>query len=175
MAKVLDMSVTAHEEDLASDTFVDVYRSPTKMLINVTTENRKTRWWVENYPKKNTSYVVDIIAAGEYNETVNKLILDALKALKLHQDSYSDDPSTLADQIPGIHQKVKHPVTGNTRELFSVIMSLNDQQRWTRDKIADWLETLSDCPVFEVIQDEAELYTVTKVDEIKRVLQSGPK
>jgi hypothetical protein len=39
-------------------------------------------------------------------------------------------------------QEVKHPVAGYTYPLRKVIMSLNDHHGWTREQIADWLETL---------------------------------
>lgn len=39
-------------------------------------------------------------------------------------------------------QKVKHPFTGENKSLRAVIMTLNDHCGWTREQIADWLETL---------------------------------
>lgn len=39
-------------------------------------------------------------------------------------------------------QHVRHPVTGKGEALRGVIMSLNDRHGWTREQIADWLETL---------------------------------
>ena len=44
--------------------------------------------------------------------------------------------------LPGIREIVHHPVTGRDHELKYVIMDLNDHYRWTREQIADWLETL---------------------------------
>jgi hypothetical protein len=35
-----------------------------------------------------------------------------------------------------------NPVTGVEDELSEVIIALNDQQRWTREAIADWLESI---------------------------------
>ncbi len=46
------------------------------------------------------------------------------------------------DQLPGKGNMVKHPVDGRQYELFTAIISLNDTYRWTRERIADWLETL---------------------------------
>lgn len=46
------------------------------------------------------------------------------------------------DELPGVKENVKHPVSGSTSTLEKVIISLNDQHQWTREKIADWLETL---------------------------------
>lgn len=60
------------------------------------------------------------------------------------------DPSHLAKMLPGINRKVKNPVTGKEQGLFSTIIDLNDGHGWTREKIADWIETLDDTPKFEV-------------------------
>jgi len=47
------------------------------------------------------------------------------------------------DQMPGLRARVKHPVQGHDwYTLEQVIISLNDQYRWTRERIADWLDTL---------------------------------
>jgi len=40
------------------------------------------------------------------------------------------------------HQEVKNPVINITYPLRRVIMDLNDNHGWTREQIADWLETL---------------------------------
>ena len=58
--------------------------------------------------------------------------------------------SALAGQIPGIHEKAKHPVTGEEHEIFWIIMDLNDTRGYTRGQIADWLETLDNLPKFKV-------------------------
>lgn len=50
--------------------------------------------------------------------------------------------SKIIDSFPGIHEMVKHPVDGHMDDLESVIISLNDEEQWTREQIADWLETL---------------------------------
>lgn len=39
-------------------------------------------------------------------------------------------------------QTVAHPVDGRKAALRGVIMDLNDRHGWTREQIADWLETL---------------------------------
>lgn len=54
----------------------------------------------------------------------------------------------LAMELPGMDRKVKHPVTGDKGRLFDVIMNLNDACQWSREKIADWIETLDDVPTF---------------------------
>ncbi len=46
------------------------------------------------------------------------------------------------DKLPGLTAIVKNPVTQREDELETVIITLNDINKWSRDKIADWLETL---------------------------------
>lgn len=48
----------------------------------------------------------------------------------------------LSKQLPGMDAIVKHPVFGTMLPLRIIIIGLNDRHRWTRDQIADWLETL---------------------------------
>lgn len=50
----------------------------------------------------------------------------------------------LAESLPGIQRMVAHPLTGNKGTLYSVIMSLNDGHKWSREQIADWLDEISD-------------------------------
>lgn len=58
-----------------------------------------------------------------------------------------DSPSRYTNQIPGLNVKVKHPVVDGSFSLSTVIMDLNDTHRWTREQIADWLETLDENPI----------------------------
>lgn len=51
-------------------------------------------------------------------------------------------------QIPGIDQIITHPVEGRHMVLRTAIMDLNDGYRWTREQIADWLDTLDNQPTF---------------------------
>jgi hypothetical protein len=41
-----------------------------------------------------------------------------------------------------VHGACRNPVTGVEDEMSEVILYLNDEQRWTREAIADWLESL---------------------------------
>ena len=45
-------------------------------------------------------------------------------------------------ELPGVHELVKSPVSGLTRTLQDVIIELNDNHGWSRNQVADWLETL---------------------------------
>lgn len=62
--------------------------------------------------------------------------------------SLSLKPEILANDIPGIHQIVKNPKTGEPTPLMECIISLNDSHGWTREQIADWLDTLDNQPKF---------------------------
>jgi hypothetical protein len=54
-----------------------------------------------------------------------------------------DTTAILATAIPGFQDmEAPHPVTGVTMMLSSIIMELNDRHRWSREAIADWLDTL---------------------------------
>lgn len=59
-----------------------------------------------------------------------------------------DVQSTIIDMIPGIKKMdVNCPATACVREaltdtLLNQIIHLNDTHQWTREQIADWLETL---------------------------------
>ena len=58
--------------------------------------------------------------------------------------SYSS-PSTLSRSLPGVKEKATCPgCKGNPTEvdIWSLVQHLNDTHRWTRNEIADWLETL---------------------------------
>lgn len=44
--------------------------------------------------------------------------------------------------LPGVKEKSKNPVGGEISSIKEIIISLNDTYKWTRDQIADWLETL---------------------------------
>ena len=36
---------------------------------------------------------------------------------------------------------VPHPVTGNVHDVASIVVDLNDDHKWNRKQIAEWLET----------------------------------
>lgn len=60
-----------------------------------------------------------------------------------HYDSYGAHYGRPPiDSMPGLKEMVKHPVLPYHDSLEIVIISLNDHHGWTREQIADWLETL---------------------------------
>lgn len=56
----------------------------------------------------------------------------------------TDRPEALSGLLPGITTRVKHPVVGGMQQLRDVIMNLNDHHGWSRERIADWLDEISD-------------------------------
>jgi hypothetical protein len=70
-------------------------------------------------------------ALGAAYEAVNNSITGPRKA------------NVLMRRFPALKEKVRHPLTsGITDKLVCVIPSLNDAHRWTRERIADWLESI---------------------------------
>lgn len=59
-----------------------------------------------------------------------------------------------AYDLPGITKVVKHPVSGDDISLFNAIISLNDKHKWTREQIADWIESLDEVPKFDLSKNE---------------------
>ena len=61
-----------------------------------------------------------------------------------NKHSYGGEVTTaLKRVIPNLTgAKVKHPVTAEYMDVASAIISLNDGNRWSRERIADWLDTL---------------------------------
>lgn len=54
----------------------------------------------------------------------------------------SEVTTRLGAVLPNIYALAKHPVDGNMQKVNSCIISLNDTHHWSREKIADWLDTL---------------------------------
>lgn len=58
------------------------------------------------------------------------------------EPSFANKVVQAVEDMPGAGEYVKHPVLGETLRLHTVIMNLNDAHGWTREEIADWLDTL---------------------------------
>jgi hypothetical protein len=81
------------------------------------------------------------------NHTVDMLAYSAKKG-------YGKD--SRVDELPGVDELVKHPISKREMPLGSAIINLNDQHKWTREKIADWIETLDIDITFKVNTDEQD-------------------
>jgi len=58
----------------------------------------------------------------------------------------------LAHEIPGVNGECIHPVNFAKNNIFNTVIDLNDSHKWTREQIADWLETLDNMPKFDLEQ-----------------------
>lgn len=68
--------------------------------------------------------------------------------------SQGDDAQSWSSH-PVFQKQVQHPLNSSrTDTITNIIISLNDSQKWTREKIADWLETLDAQPTFELDFEE---------------------
>lgn len=56
--------------------------------------------------------------------------------------------SQASQELPEIMRPVVNPVTGYLASLWNTVITLNDEQKWTREQIADWIETLDPVPTF---------------------------
>lgn len=92
--------------------------------------------------KENTSVYEGLVRTTFGPELAN--------AWKMPMHLFKIDASVMSKDIPGIHELAKHPVDGNELPIFEIIIDLNDSRGWSREKIADWLETLDNQPVFKV-------------------------
>jgi len=59
-------------------------------------------------------------------------------------------------ELPGLNEQVKHPESGKTTTVRAAIISLNDSYKWSREKIADWLDTLDIDLQFKVSNNEQD-------------------
>lgn len=79
------------------------------------------------------------VASDIYLEVFSEVMDDQLS--KIHTIKYF---SVLAEDLPGVMESVRMPC--HCREfkvaLFTAIIHLNDKHRWSRDRVADWIETL---------------------------------
>lgn len=58
--------------------------------------------------------------------------------------------SNKADELPGIFTVVPHPILGTDATIRNIIIGLNDIAQWTRDQIADWLDSLTDSGLVDI-------------------------
>lgn len=95
---------------------------------------------------------------------------------------FGKTPSSLVPQLPGVRELVYHPKAKNDEDealcgwgkdkhvIQDIIMHLNDRHRWTREEIADWLETLDVDLRFKTPEQKAEEKKRKELDEAKALL-----
>lgn len=66
----------------------------------------------------------------------------------------NDVPNLAAAVTAGF--KVVNPVTGGESDLYDTIIHLNDEAKWSREQIADWIDTLPDQPKWRLLNDVQE-------------------
>lgn len=103
--------------------------------------NKSDKWWIEEYQQKVKPCPCDLCTpvatpARQPNEL-------------------------LADRLPGLRAVTRCPAeaTGTSCEtkrlLWGVVIHLNDVHEWSRDTIADWLETLDIDLTFPTTEEES--------------------
>lgn len=101
-----------------------------------------------------------------------KVIVNANTILVAGQE-VGPNHSTL--KHPAMQQVVKCPAGGDyTNNLQTVIMHLNDTHEWTREQIADWIDTLDEQPVYYPILGKPEgVANSAKVVALATPVQEG--
>lgn len=122
--------------------------------------------------------------AGMKAEALEAKIAENVKAFHELQGNHSfyiessgtavvspNSPEQLSWKLPGINERVKHPKTGQAcyyddiiadgdEDVFplrQLVMHINDEHKWTREQIADWLETLDVDLAFKIKENEDEV------------------
>lgn len=85
----------------------------------------------------------------EFKEKVRKDLGDVAEHWQMDK-LFAIHPDILSSMIPGIDKDVRHPEENSIRPIKEVIISLNDDYKWTRERIADWLDTLDEQPKFKL-------------------------
>lgn len=137
--------------------FTDYEPSTSKWSHRVLTDKMDILFHVS---VKNSTYeefdkfITDNLSA--IDERIQARLRNDYKVIRNVLDERQDDPSILAKFLPGVTNEVTHPVNGETSTLFHVIIDLNDTCKWSRDAIADWIESFDEVPVFNIEEEGAE-------------------
>lgn len=138
-SKMVDENVTAY-----------LYAYLDKRVLMLDDNTARFYWrveWEHNYSKAKSNEYIDSVIASLPAKYVNDEFQKFWKSNLTFGDMVITGPSHYEMQIPGLQAQVKHPCTGNLDTLSSVIINLNDTQKWSREQIADWLETLDENPI----------------------------
>lgn len=92
------------------------------------------------------------------------------------------DPASLSHMLPGITERVSHPalkvedhypgctIVGNVHTIRQLVMHLNDDHKWTREEIADWLDTLDVDLAFKSPEDVSKEKKRKELDQAKAMM-----
>ncbi len=89
-----------------------------------------------------------VISGTKASVNSNKYVIDTPVEWFYHFDYMASNEEVLSaempevNSLPGLNAAIIHPVTNEVHRLKKVIISLNDIFKWSREEIADWLETL---------------------------------
>jgi hypothetical protein len=90
-----------------------------------------------------TEFIKMEITLKEVSKEMIELMAGYDVAVAESSISSRDTLDVLRSAIPGFqNMMVKYPIDGEEISLYSAIMCLNDTAGWSREAIADWLETL---------------------------------
>lgn len=145
-----------------------------RMWFRVITDDYSAEFTINE--KQYEAYKIKELLSGVFSDDELDYIDDQVRSV-MHQyitpKHSKNSASELAGDLPGINNRVKNPEEGTEDSLYSVIINLNDTHKWTRERIADWIESLDEVPVFETLvedEDEKELPEAPKVVALKRIL-----
>lgn len=78
--------------------------------------------------------------------------------------------SDLKKYFPALSKYVQHPEAEGEHPLADIIVDLNDRHDWTREQIADWMETLDlDISINEALDFEFEDGTIEEDDPLSEI------
>lgn len=136
-------------------------------VVVAVTESETIKFYYTN--TDNPAKLKTLLSDNGVADNTSKILLSTAEF-----DTANDGPSELANKLPGVELKTKHPVNNNEDTVRNIIISLNDTHKWSRESIADWLENTFDIEQIafgsEVTHEKRTLSEFTKVVKIKRIL-----
>lgn len=111
------------------------------------------------FPFENKKLYVDLFELSQtakipysvYNDSVDMETLS--KNITSEQGTETEEQDRLLELLPALKDAAKCPACDEEEhegDLWEVIIYLNDEHQWTRESIADWLETLDSDITFPI-------------------------
>lgn len=79
--------------------------------------------------------------------------------------------STAANHFPVLCGEAPHPISGETLRVLTIVRVLNDEHRWTREQIADWVETLEAVVIPSVDASDSDQGMAQRAGAVVAVLE----
>ncbi len=112
------------------------------VVLNTNQEPRKSKVWAFHVFAKN------------FPSEINTPELEELYSytLKLASSPSSSGTVTVASYASDVCRgyEAEHPTKNQKLDIMTIIIDLNDNHKWTREQIADWLDSLPEQPVWRV-------------------------